>query len=109
VCSRNVFGRQRQSFESIIKLHHSPLFEAHPPSQPDYIPAPNEDECHGVFLRAPGINQVNDPSVKVLATHEEEIVAVQQDHLIATTFHPELTKDNRWHLYFVNQIHKYRK
>lgn len=51
--------------------------------------------------------KVNSPSVKVLATlidEENSIVAVQQDNLIATCFHPELTDDARWHMYFVEQV-----
>lgn len=92
------------SFESTIKLHHEPLYETTPPAPPPYIQPLSKDECHGVFIRAPGILKVNDPSVKVLAKHGEDIVAVQQDCIIATTFHPELTKDPRWHKYFVEQI-----
>ena len=80
------------------------MYDTTPPAPPPYIPALGEDECHGVFIRAPGIEEVSDPSVKVLATQGGNIVAVQQDHLIATTFHPELTNETRWHEYFVNQI-----
>ncbi len=92
------------SFESTIKLHHLPLYETAPPTPPSYIQPLNEDECHAVFIRAPGILKVNDTSIKVLAKHGEDIVAVQQDAIIATTFHPELTNDTRWHKYFIEQI-----
>ena len=66
-----------------------------------------DDECHGIFIRAPGIVKINSPTVHVLATLKDEensIVAVQQDNLIATCFHPELTDDSRWHRYFVEQV-----
>ena len=60
-----------------------------------------------MFIRAPGIVKLLSPTVKVLATLKDEensVVAVQQDNLIATCFHPELTDDLRWHTYFVEQV-----
>ena len=91
-CSRNTYGRQLHSFESSVTLH-SPMLT-------------NGTPFPGVFLRAPGISKITSPEVKVLATLEPEgtVVAVQQRNLIATTFHPELTSDTRWHNYFVHQV-----
>nr|CAC81976.1 SNO protein [Suberites domuncula] len=107
-CTRNMYGRQNKSFESAIKLHHPPLHAAQPTSAPPPFPLA-DDECHGIFIRAPGILKVNSPDVKVLASvNDDNIVAVQQDHLIATSFHPELTSDFRWHSYFVDQIKQHR-
>ena len=65
------------------------------------------DEFHGIFIRAPGVAKVTSPSVKVLATLDKAdntVVAVQQENLMATCFHPELTDDMRWHSYFVDLI-----
>lgn len=80
--------------------------EPHPPG--DHAPSPQKDEeCHGIFIRAPGIVKLNSPTVKILGTlrdEENSIVAVQQDNLIATCFHPELTDDPRWHMFFVEQV-----
>jgi 5'-phosphate synthase pdxT subunit len=37
-------------------------------------------------------------------TGKTVVVAAQQDHMLVTAFHPELTPDLRWHKYFVNEI-----
>ena len=94
-----MYGRQISSFESPIKLHADPLYKS--------STSIKHDECHGIFIRAPGVAEVLSPSVKILATLTDEdnsIVAVQQKNLIATSFHPELTDDVRWHAYFLDQI-----
>jgi len=54
-----------------------------------------------VFIRAPVISEVG-PEVQVLARHKGQIVACRQDNLLASTFHPELTEDDRFHRYFVS-------
>ncbi len=42
-------------------------------------------------------------SARVLAmTPDRRIVAAQQGHLLATSFHPELTRDTRFHEYFLS-------
>ena len=67
-----------------------------------------EDQFHGIFIRAPGIVEVRDPDhTKILATlvdGDKSVVAVQQGHIMATTFHPELTNDSRWHRYFISLV-----
>ena len=61
-------------------------------------------EFPGVFIRAPKIIE-SKPNVHVLAvTHNQEVVGVWQDNLMATSFHPELTQDCRFHQFFVNLI-----
>lgn len=87
--NRNAFGRQIDSFETDLnfqKLKGGPL--------------------HAVFIRAPLVTKVNKPdAVDVLAALDDGgIVAVQQDHLLATAFHPELTNDTRLHAYFVQMV-----
>lgn len=85
---RNAFGRQIDSFETDLPIK---------------IFAPNLP-YHAVFIRAPVVTKV-DPGVEILGQLEDgRIVAVQQDHLLATAFHPELTDDLRFHQYFVNLI-----
>jgi 5'-phosphate synthase pdxT subunit len=83
--ARNAFGRQRESFETNLTI--------------DGI----EEEVRAVFIRAPLIVEVG-PQVKVLATYQDRIVAAQQGHLLAASFHPELTTDYRLHSYFVDMI-----
>jgi 5'-phosphate synthase pdxT subunit len=56
-----------------------------------------------VFIRAPLIEQVGE-GVDVLATHRGQIVAARQGHLLAASFHPELTDDERMHAYFLGMV-----
>lgn len=81
---RNAFGRQVDSFETDLQI--------------DEIPG---EPFHAVFIRAPLIKDAG-PNVKVLAQIEGRgIVAARQGHLLATSFHPELTDDTRLHRYFL--------
>ncbi len=82
---RNGYGRQIDSFETDI-----------------HIPVLGEAPLHTVFIRAPRIDTVGD-TVEVLARlpRDETIVAVRQGHVLAATFHPELTSDDRMHRYFL--------
>lgn len=89
---RNAFGRQVESFE--IDLEVPALEEVDPEERP----------YHAIFIRAPLIESVQDDA-RVLAELEDgRIVAVQQGHLLATAFHPELTPDDRFHRYFLKLI-----
>ena len=81
---RNAFGRQVDSFETELSM---------PEVGPDPVPA--------VFIRAPVIISVG-PDVKVLAEVKGQAVAVRQNNILATSFHPELTPDTRLHSYFLN-------
>ena len=82
---RNAFGRQIDSFEQDITI-----------KSLDPVP------YHGIFIRAPIISRVGN-EVQILASLSDgRAVAVQQNHLLATSFHPELTKDPRLHYKFVN-------
>jgi len=59
---------------------------------------------HAIFIRAPLIESVG-PGVQVVARLADgRIVAARQGHLLATSFHPELTKDDRFHRYFLEMI-----
>ncbi len=57
-----------------------------------------------VFIRAPKITRVG-PGVEVLAEYDGTPVAVRQNNVLATAFHPEMTpRDNRVHKYFLSMI-----
>ena len=81
---RNAFGRQVDSFETELNI---------PEIGADPIPA--------VFIRAPVITGVG-AGVTVLAEVKGQAVAVRQNNILATSFHPELTPDTRLHSYFLN-------
>lgn len=80
---RNAFGAQVHSFE-------------------DTIPVAGLDEpVTAVFIRAPVVTRVGE-GVEVLARYEGQIVAVRQGARLATSFHPELTDDLRFHRWFLS-------
>ena len=81
---RNAFGRQVDSFETNLS-----------------IPEIGADPLPAVFIRAPVITGVG-ASVKVLAEVDGQAVAVRQNNILATSFHPELTPDTRMHSYFLS-------
>ena len=90
---RNAFGRQIDSFEGPISF------------------AGIEGELHGVFIRAPWVEAVDEGAdgVEVLARvtggpATGRIVAVRQGNLLATSFHPELTGDHRVHGVFADLV-----
>lgn len=59
-----------------------------------------------VFIRAPGIESVDSDKVSILATYKNIPVAVRQNNLIGISFHPELTDNLRWHMYFIGILIK---
>jgi 5'-phosphate synthase pdxT subunit len=86
---RNAFGRQIDSFEVELKIS---AFSGLDPENPPY---------HAVFIRAPQITYTS-KGVDVLAKLDSGVVvAARQNKLLATSFHPELTLDDRFHRYFV--------
>lgn len=82
---RNAFGRQKDSFEAALSME-----------------GVGEDFI-GVFIRAPYVVDVED-HIEVLCTYEDRMVAVRQNHLLAASFHPELTDDHRVTAYFVEMV-----
>ena len=60
-----------------------------------------------VFIRAPKITRTG-PDVQVLASRDEAPVLVEQGHLMAATFHPELSTDTRIHQHFLDLVSKYK-
>ncbi len=87
---RNAFGRQVASFEVDIPI---PALEEH------------GTPYHAIFIRAPLIESVQGDAQVLARLEDGRIVAAQQGHILATSFHPELTNDDRFHKYFVSLIH----
>jgi pyridoxal 5'-phosphate synthase pdxT subunit len=83
---RNAFGRQVDSFESDIAFDDG-----------------SAELIRAVFIRAPWVEKVAD-SVQVLAAIDSHPVAVRSETALATSFHPEITGDNRIHRYFIEQV-----
>ena len=94
VARRNAFGRQVDSFE--IDLD---------------IPAVGDEPFHAVFIRAPlvesigsGVEVLSKIAAGAIGNDTDRIVAVRQGNLIATSFHPEITPDLRFHELFVDIV-----
>ncbi len=84
---RNAFGSQLDSFETDLD-----------------IPELGDPPMHAVFIRAPVVEDIGE-SVTALATLDDgRIVAVEQGNLLGTSFHPEVTRDYRFHEYFLEKI-----
>jgi 5'-phosphate synthase pdxT subunit len=83
---RNAFGRQIDSFESDIEFADG-----------------SKDLLKAIFIRAPWVEQVG-ADVEVLASVDSHAVAVRSQTLLATSFHPEITGDNRIHKYFIERV-----
>jgi 5'-phosphate synthase pdxT subunit len=92
VVGRNVFGRQRESFETELS-----------------VPVLGKKPFPAVFIRAPAIEQTNG-KVEVLARLDDgTVVAARQAKLLVSAFHPELTSDLRFHRYFLDIVSGIRK
>ena len=83
---RNAFGRQVESCETPLEM--TPL---------------GSDPFSAVFIRAPKVIQALDDEVEVWGRLQDQIVAVRQGKLMATSFHPELTGDHRLHRLFAHR------
>lgn len=84
---RNAFGRQNDSFETYLS-----------------IPLIGKSKVKAIFIRAPVVREVG-KGVEVVAKFEDKIVAVKQDNIIGTSFHPELS-DDRLFLLFLKRAFK---
>ena len=83
---RNTYGRQKDSFESSIKIF--------------------DREYLGVFIRAPALDSYDKSKkdIEILSELDGEIIAIKQGHNIAVSFHPELTDDTLIHEFFINEV-----
>ena len=82
---RNAFGRQIDSFESELSF------------------AGIDHPIHAVFIRAPLVENLGSAAHALATLPDGRVVAAQQDHLLATAFHPELTPDTSLHAWFIQQ------
>lgn len=89
---RNAFGRQIDSFETNLDI---PELKQATGTKEDY---------HAIFIRAPIIESVSGDAKILASVSDGRIVAAQQGHLLATSFHPELTDDTRFHEYFLTLV-----
>ena len=55
------------------------------------------------FIRAPYIESAG-KNVEILSIVDNHIVAARQNNMLVTSYHPELTSDNRVHQYFVENV-----
>jgi 5'-phosphate synthase pdxT subunit len=83
---RNAFGRQNESAEVDLP-----------------IAALGDRPFPAIFIRAPWIERVG-PQVDLLAERNGHGVMVRQGNVLATSFHPELTHDQRVHAYFLQMV-----
>ncbi len=90
---RNAYGRQVFSFETSLTV-------------PRFAESPGRsDPFRAIFIRAPRIVRAG-PGVSVLASHAGEPVALEQGNILGLTFHPELTRDQRFHTYFLGIVRR---
>ena len=89
---RNAFGRQVDSFEAALNVDVVKKATA------------SDEPFHAVFIRAPIIESVSADAEVICALDDGRIVAAQQGKLLATSFHPELTGDTRFHQYFLSLV-----
>jgi pyridoxal 5'-phosphate synthase pdxT subunit len=83
LATRNAFGRQVHSFEEDLT-----------------IAGIDGPPVRAIFIRAPWVSEHGD-GVEVLAAVDGHPIAVQQDHLLAISFHPELSGETRLHERFL--------
>jgi len=86
IVRRNAFGRQNESFEA-----------------PLAVTGVEGGPVEGVFIRAPWVESTG-AQAETLASYDGHPVAVRQNRLLATSFHPELTGDHRVHALFVDMV-----
>lgn len=86
IVERNAYGRQIDSFIDKIQLKLSNKLHT----------------IDGVFIRAPKITKTGE-GVKIIGYHKDDIIAVEENNIIATTFHPELTNSKILHKYFLKK------
>ncbi len=95
---RNAFGAQVASFEvplNIPFLKYAGVGREHKP-------------FNGIFIRAPLIERVGEGVEILVQLANRKIVAARQGHLIATSFHPEMANDDRFHQAFIGFVESQR-
>jgi len=87
---RNAYGSQKESFEADVLLDNDFADSATP--------------FRAVFIRAPRVSSWNEAEIKPLASYNGVPIIFRQGRVLALSFHPELTDDNRIHSYFVDMV-----
>ena len=87
VVRRNAFGSQLDSFETDLD-----------------VPALGGEPVHAVFIRAPIVETVGERATALATLADGRVVAVEQENLLGTSFHPEMTGDTRFHQYFLDRV-----
>ena len=87
VVRRNAFGSQLDSFEADLA-----------------VPALGDEPFHAVFIRAPIIERLGAGVVPLATLEDGTVVAAERGNFLATSFHPELTHDARFHQYFLAKV-----
>ena len=82
---RNAYGRQTESFETDLEV------------------TGLDEPFHAVFIRAPAVEALG-ADVEVLSTHQQEPVLCRSGAVMASSFHPELTNDDRLHQLFLDSL-----
>lgn len=90
VVERNAFGRQIDSFEEPLAV--------------DGLEGGSARPFPGIFIRAPRLVRVLPPAQVIVRLADGTAVAARQERLLATAFHPELTRDPRFHRYFLEMV-----
>lgn len=83
---RNAFGRQQNSFETEVQMNDI-----------------NIEKFNAIFIRAPIVSKLGSKA-SIISKWNDKIIAVKQDHIIATAFHPELSNSVAMHEYFIKMI-----
>jgi 5'-phosphate synthase pdxT subunit len=86
LAERNAFGRQLHSFEADFT-----------------VDGVEGGPVHAIFIRAPWIAEYG-PDVTVLAEVDGHPVAIRQGNMVALSFHPELTGEDRLHRFFLGLL-----
>lgn len=86
---RNAFGSQVDSFEVDLD-----------------VPVIGEPGLHAVFIRAPVVERLGERVTPLAALDDGRVVAVEQGHVLATSFHPEVAGDTRFHEYFLDRVRR---
>ncbi|MGN6273324.1 MAG: pyridoxal 5'-phosphate synthase glutaminase subunit PdxT [Protaetiibacter sp.] len=84
---RNAFGNQNDSFETDLD-----------------IPQLGSPAVHAVFIRAPIVESVGADATVLAALGDGRVVAVEQGNLLGTSFHPEMTGEQRFHARFLERV-----
>lgn len=87
VVRRNAFGSQLDSFETDLE-----------------VAVLGDPPVHAVFIRAPIVETVGEKATALASLADGRVVAVEQGSLLGTSFHPEMTRDTRFHEYFLSKV-----